>query len=173
MYILAILLLIIIVFLISITWTRLWGAPWAPSDMAVVRKMLTMADVKPGELVYDLGCGDGRVLVIAARQFGARAVGIEVDPLRYLWSQIRIHLLGLRGQVRIEYGNFFKHDLSKADVVTCYLLQGTNNKLVEKLNRELSPGTRIISSVYTFPSLSLIHKNKKLKLFLYKKQHKS
>jgi len=167
---LAILLLIVLVFLISITWTRLWGAPWAPTDMVVVHKMLTMAAVKPGELVYDLGSGDGRILILAARQFGARAVGIEVDPLRYLWSQIRIHLLGLRGQVRIEYGNFFTHDISKADVVTCYLLQGTNNKLVEKLNRELSSSARIISSVYTFPSLSLINKNKKLKLFLYRKQ---
>ncbi|MFC1875081.1 SAM-dependent methyltransferase [Chloroflexota bacterium] len=126
-----------------------------------------MANVKPGELVYDLGCGDGRILIVAARQFSARAVGIEVDPLRYLWSQIRIHMLGLRGKVRIEYGNFFKHDLSKADVVTCYLLQDTNNKLAEKINRELSPSARIISSVFTFPSLSLIHKNKKLKLFLY------
>ena len=173
MSILVILLLIILVFLlvflISITWTRLRGAPWAPSDMVVVRKMLTMADVKPSELVYDLGCGDGRILITVARQFGARAIGIEIDPLRYLWSQIRIHLLGLRSQVRIEYGNFFTHDLSKADVVTCYLLQGTNNKLAEKLNRELSPGARIVSSVYTFPSLSLIHKNKKFKLFLYKK----
>jgi predicted RNA methylase len=131
--------------------------------------MLTMADLKPGELVYDLGCGDGRILIVAARQFGARAVGIEVDPLRYLWSKIRIQLLGLRNKVRIEYGDFFTHDLSKADVVTCYLLQGTNNKLVDKINRELRPGARIISSVYTFPELSLVHKNKKLKLFLYKK----
>jgi len=166
---LAILLLIILVFLISITWTRLWGAPWAPSDVAVVRKMLIMADVKPGELVYDLGCGDGRILIMAASQFGARAVGIEVDPLRYIWSQIRIYLLGLRGKVRIEYGNFFTHDISKADVIICYLLQGTNNKLVEKINQELRPGTRIVSSVFTFPSLSLVQKNKKLKLFLYKK----
>jgi predicted RNA methylase len=140
--------------------------------MTVVSKMLTMANVKPGELVYDLGCGDGRILIVAVRQFGARAVGIEVDPLRYLWSQIRIRLLGLRNKVRIEYGNFFAHDLSKADVVTCYLLQGTNNRLEEKINRELRPDARIISSVYTLPSLSLINKNKKLKLFLYKKQDK-
>ena len=106
---------------------------------------------------------------MAARQFGARAVGIEVDPLRYLWSQIRIHLLGLRGKVQIEYGDFFKRDLSKADVITCYLLQDTNNKLAGKINRELSPSARIISSVFTFPTLSLINKNKKSKLFMYKK----
>lgn len=168
MSILVILILIIVVFLVSIQWTRLLGAPWAPTDMKVVHEMLAMADVKPGDLVYDLGCGDGRILIVAARQFGARAVGIEIDPLRYLWSQIRIHILGLRGQVRIEYGNFFTHNLNKADVVTCYLLQDTNNKLAEKFNRELSPSARIVSSVFTFPSLTLIRKKKKLKLFLYK-----
>ena len=173
MSILTILLLIIIVSLVSISWTRLIGAPWAPTDMTVVRKMLTMAKVKPGELVYDLGCGDGRILIVAARQFGARAIGIEIDPLRYLWSQIRIRLLGLGSKVRIEYGNFFKHDLSQADVVTCYLLQDTNNKLADKLNQELNSSARIVSSIYTFPLLSLIHKNKRLKIFVYKTKGQS
>jgi predicted RNA methylase len=173
MSILVIFLLVVLVFLISITWTRVLGAPWAPTDKVVVREMLIMANVKPGELVCDLGCGDGRILIIAARQFGARAIGIEVDPLRYLLSKICIHILGLRNQVRIKYGNFFRYDLSKADIVTCYLLQGTNNRLVNKLNSELSSSARIVSSVYTFPSLSLIRKNQKLKLFLYTNERSS
>ena len=168
MYVLATLLFLIIVFLVSIEWTRLWGAPWAPTDMAVVHKMLTMASVKPGELVYDLGSGDGRILITAARRFGARAVGFEIDPLRYLWSQLRIQMLGLRSKVHVRYGNFFKYDLGKADVINCYLLQDTNNRLAEKLNSELSKEARVVSSVYTFPSLSLIGKDRKLKISLYR-----
>ncbi len=167
---LGMLLLIILAALISFVWTQFVGAPWVPSSTKTVCKMLTMAKVKPNELVYDLGCGDGRILIIAARQFGARAVGIEIDPLRYLWSQIRILFLGLRDRVSIKYGNFYKYNLSQADVVTCYLLQDTNKKIATKLNRELKPGARVASNTFTFPTLSLLQKNKELGIFIYKKK---
>ena len=128
--------LVFLGFFAWIMWTRRKGAPWVPSHGRIVRKMLTMADTRPGELVYDLGSGDGRVLIMAARRFDARAVGIEIDPLRTVWSRMRIALLGLQGQVHVLYGNLFDQDLTGADVVTCYLLQATNDKLAEKLNRE-------------------------------------
>ncbi|UCE97834.1 MAG: class I SAM-dependent methyltransferase [Dehalococcoidia bacterium] len=130
-----------------------------------------MAKVKPGELVYDLGCGDGRIIIMAARHFGALAVGIEIDPLRYLWSQIRIRFLGLSDRVSIKYGNFYKYDLSQADVITCYLLQDTNKKIATKLNRELKPRARVVSNTFTFPTLSLLQKNKELGIFIYKKKN--
>jgi predicted RNA methylase len=135
--------------------------------MRVVHKMLAMAEVGPGDLVYDLGCGDGRLIVAAARRYGARAVGIEIHPLRYLWCRALIAVLGLRDRVRIVRGDFFTQDLSDADVVTCYLLQRTNNKLEEKLRRELDSSGRIVSRRFTFPNLDLVRQDDRDKLYLY------
>jgi 16S rRNA A1518/A1519 N6-dimethyltransferase RsmA/KsgA/DIM1 with predicted DNA glycosylase/AP lyase activity len=129
--------------------------------------MLSMAKVEPDDLVYDLGCGDGRLIVTAARRYGARAVGIEIDPLRYLWCQLLITTLGLRDRVRIIYGDFFTKDFSDADVVTCYLLQETNRKLQGKLKQELLPNTRVVSHYFTFPGLHLVNQDGEDKLYLY------
>jgi hypothetical protein len=87
---------------------------------------------------------------MAARRFGARAVGIEIDPLRFIISQILSTLCGVRGRVRIILGNVFTQDLSAADVVTVYLTQDTNDKLREKLDRELRFGTRVVSNTFVF-----------------------
>lgn len=163
------LLLAVFGFFAWIIWTRWKGAPWVPSYRRSVRKMLTMAGVRPGELVYDLGSGDGRVLTAAARHFGARAVGVEIDPLRALWSRARIALLGLQEQARVVRGNLFDQDLSDADVVTCYLLQETNDRLAEKLSRELCPGARVVSNTFTFPGLELTGKDDKDRLYVYTK----
>jgi len=159
-------LLAIFILMISISWTNRRGAPWVPSSMSRVHKMLTLAEVRPGDLVYDLGCGDGRVLLAAARRYGARAVGIEIDPLRYLWCQFLITVLGLRGRVRIIFGDFFSQDLSQADVVTCYLLQDTNRRLEGKFTRELRPGTRVVSNYFDFPGLYKVRQEEKTSLYL-------
>jgi precorrin-6B methylase 2 len=156
------------VFLISLIWTNTHGAPWVPTSREVINTMLTMAQIKPEELVYDLGSGDGRVLVAAARRFNARAVGVEMDVSRYLWSVAAVTLLGLRKRVRIIRGDFFKIDLSEADVVFTYLLQNTNDRLKEKLRKELRPGTRLISNTFTFSGLPLVLTDEELKLYLYK-----
>lgn len=153
--------------LISIIWTNRFGAPWIPTPLSKVRKMLEMAEVGPGDLVYDLGCGDGRTIVTAARRYGAQAVGIEIDPLRYLWCQVLITVLGLRDRVQVVYGSFYRQDLSDADVVTCYLLQSTNEKLEGKFRRELLPSTRVASNRFTFPGLHLLRKDGEAELYLY------
>ncbi|MEJ5308614.1 MAG: hypothetical protein WHX52_02480 [Anaerolineae bacterium] len=152
---------------ISLLWTAPAGAPWFPTSRKLVRRMLALANVQPGEVVYDLGSGDGRVLFIAAREFGARAVGIELDPLRWAWTRMWIALLGLQGQVRVIRGNFFSQDVSAADVVTLYLLQKTNNRLRGKLWQELHPGARIVSSIFLFPGIEPTHIDKQAHLFLY------
>jgi len=108
------------------------------------------------------------VLVAAARRFDARAVGVELDISRYLWSVAAVTLLGLRKRVRIIRGDFFKIDLSEADVVFAYLLQNTNDRLKEKLRKELRPGTRLISNTFTFSGLPLVLTDEELKLYLYK-----
>jgi SAM-dependent methyltransferase len=153
--------------LMSILWTNRTGAPWVPTPMKKVHKMLQMAEVGPGDVVYDLGCGDGRTIVTAARHYGARAVGIEIDPLRYLWCQVLITVLGLRRRVRVVYGSFYRRDLSEASVVTCYLLQSTNEKLEGKLKRELRPGTRVVSNSFTFPGLRLLRQDSHAGIYLY------
>lgn len=159
---------LLVIFTISITWTTLRGAPWLPTKVKTVLIMLTLAKTQPGDLVYDLGCGDGRILIAAVRRFGARAVGIELSPLRYLWCKVLLILLGHGKQVEVRYGDFFKQDLSQADVVTCYLLQPTNEKLEAKLLQELKPGARVVSHSFTFPRMKLAAINRKERVYCYR-----
>lgn len=156
---------IIIILAISMLWTNWTGAPWVPTPMRKVRKMLEMAEVGPEDVVYDLGSGDGRLVIMAARKFGARAVGIEISLLRYLWSKLEIYILELEDQVEIIRGDFFSQDLREATVVTCYLLQRTNNKLEVKLLDELRPGSRVVSHTFTFPSLPDVRQEDDLRLY--------
>ena len=167
MWLLAVGVILLLVLGISITWTYSRGAPWTPTPMGKIHKMLTMAEVGPEDLLYDLGCGDGRMVVTAVRQYGAKAVGIEIDPLRYLWCQFLITILGLRDRIQLVYSDFFAQDLSAADVVTCYLLQRTNEQLEEKFKRELRSSTRVLSHDFTFPGLQLISKDDEDWLYLY------
>jgi precorrin-6B methylase 2 len=120
-------------------------APSFPSPQAVVDQMLTIAEVKPGEMVYDLGCGDGRVVISAARQFKARAVGIEIRRDIYEKTAATVVSLGLADQVRIVQGDALRYDLSPADVVTLYLLTSSNERLKPVLLRYLKPSARVVS----------------------------
>jgi precorrin-6B methylase 2 len=165
MAILPLLFFLFIILMISMIWTNFVGAPWVPTSMKDVHKMLTLADVQPGDTVYDLGCGDGRTIITAAMGYKALAVGIEVDPLRYLWCQLAISVLGLRDRVKVIYGNFFKQDLSPADVVTCYLLPETNKRLEDKLIQELKPGTRVVSNTFVFHKVPLSNRNGDIRLY--------
>ena len=126
------------------------GAGWEPTSRRKVRKMLEMSGAGPSDVVYDLGSGDGRIVLEAARTFHAKAVGVEADPLRVLFSRLVVAIHHLKGTVRIVWGNFFHVDLSEATIVTLFLSQGTNKKLKSKLLAELKPGTRVISYVWTF-----------------------
>ena len=163
--------LIIVILLLSLIWTTPRGAPWVPTSLSLVRDMLDLADVKPDEVVYDLGCGDGRVLVTAALRYQARAVGIELDPLRWLWCQILVTLLGLRGRVKVQLGDLFQADISQADVVACYLLPDTNKRLQDKLLRELKPGARVVSNTFIFPGIKEVDQKGKARLYLFSEEH--
>jgi len=123
-------------------------AAYVPTPEPVVKQMLEMAGLKPGETLYDLGSGDGRIVRTAARDFGANAIGIEMDKGLISNSMRHIKAENLEEKVKIIEGNFFGTDLSAADVVTLYLRQDTNDRLVSKFKKELKPGTRIVS--YTF-----------------------
>lgn len=160
------LVILVIILLVSAVWTSFIGAPWVPTPMDMVHKMLKLADVGKGDIVYDLGCGDGRIIITAARDYKARAVGIEIDPLRYLWCRLRVAVLGQADRIKIVYGNFFDQDLSEATVVSCYLLQGTNDKLEQKLKQELRPGTRVVSNTFYFSGLKKVRHDDEAILYL-------
>ena len=130
--------------------------------------MLEMADVGPGDVVYDLGSGDGRILILAAREFGARAVGVELDPLRWFLTQIAITVLGLRKQVKVILGDFFVVDIGEADVVTLFLRFDTNRLLMTKLLLDLCPGTRVVSHEFTFPGWPVVRKDEEAQIYMYR-----
>jgi len=161
------LLIVALVVALSIFLPGAVGAPWVPTSTGVVRRMLVMADIRPDEVLYDLGSGDGRIVVAAAKEFGATSVGVEIDPFRYLFSSIRIRLLGLGSRARIEWKSFYNVDLAKADVVTLYLVQGTNDKLKPKLERELRPTCRVVSHVFKFSGWKLLKADEKAAVYVY------
>jgi tRNA G37 N-methylase Trm5 len=120
-------------------------APAYPTPQTVVERMLTMADVKPGETVFDLGCGDGRIVITAATKFSARAVGVEIRRDIYETTLARVSSLGLNDKVQIVHGDALKTNLTGADVVTLYLLTSSNERLRPVLEAQLKPGARVVS----------------------------
>jgi len=127
---------------------RLFIAPFVATPLPVVKQMLSVAEIKPGDIVYDLGCGDGRVAIMAAQDFGARSVGVEMREDLAKQALGKVTELGLEGRVKIVQGDMFKIDLSQADVVTLYLTTSANDKVKPKLEAELKPGTRVVSHDY-------------------------
>jgi cyclopropane fatty-acyl-phospholipid synthase-like methyltransferase len=113
--------------------------------LSVVRKMLEYADLNPGEIIYDLGCGDGRIVIMAAEEFGANGVGVDLNHRLVKEARSKVHEHRMGERVRIIHGNIFDLDLSPADVVTMYLTTGANEKIRPKLEAELRPGARIVT----------------------------
>lgn len=131
--------------LLWIAWNLTLDALWQPTDRVTVRRILLLGEVKPDEHVVDLGCGDGRIVVAAAREFGARSTGVEIDPLRVLWARIWAWLAGVSDSVRIVRANMYAFDVSDADVVILFLSATSNFKLQERLRRTLSDHARVVS----------------------------
>lgn len=123
-------------------------APFVGSPLPVVRQMLTLAELKPGEMIYDLGSGDGRVVITAAQDFGAKAVGIELRGDLVKQALNKILELGLEGRVEILQSDMFNVDISSADVVSLYLTTSANQKVKPKLESELKHGARVVSHDY-------------------------
>jgi SAM-dependent methyltransferase len=120
--------------------------PYVPTPPDVVETMLRLASVKSGDVLYDLGCGDGRIVVMAAQKFGiARGTGIDIDPTRIKEAQQNASQAGVNGRVHFVQQNLFEADVHDATVVTLYLLPDVNLKLRPKLLKQLKPGSRIVS----------------------------
>jgi protein-L-isoaspartate O-methyltransferase len=125
--------------------------PYVPTPMLVAQKMLEVAKVVPDDVVYDLGSGDGRIVIMAAQKFGAHAVGVELDSDLYQKSSERIRKLNLQDRAQIIHENMFEVNVRHATVVTLYLLTAVNERLRPKLERELRSGARIVSHDFQVP----------------------
>ena len=122
--------------------------PYVPTTPEAVDAMLKLADVKKSDIVYDLGCGDGRIVIAAAKNFGARAVGIDIDPVRIAEAKANAQKAGVENLVRFEENDLFKADIHEATVVTLFLLSSVNLRLRPKLQQDLKPGTRVVSNTF-------------------------
>ncbi len=162
------LLLLVLAFLL--TWVlvpALYGLPSVPTKHARIRAALRLADLKAGEAFADLGAGDGRTLVIAAREFGANATGIEIGPAQCLVCGVNAWRGGIRSKVRVKRGNFYKADLREMDVVFVYATSRELSRLESHLQSQLRPGARVITVGSNFPNWEATKTDRENLLFLY------
>jgi len=144
----------ILLFLITLLWIlipALYGLPPVPTKPERIRKALKLANLQPNETLYDLGAGDGRVLLIAARDFGAKAVGIEIGPIQCALIWLRAVASGVGSKIQIRWENFYKANLSDADVVFVYATSKEVVKLAPHLESQLKRGARVVSISADFP----------------------
>ena len=138
----------VLFFVIVLLWIlvpALYGLPPAPTNRERIRHALELANLQPNEILYDLGAGDGRVLLIAARDFGAKAVGIEIGPIQCAFTWLRVLASGMGNQVQIRWGNFYTSNLREADVVFVYATSKEVKKLAPHLEGQMKKGARLVS----------------------------
>lgn len=158
-----------IIFLVALwlLWPIIFGAPYVPTPMSKVYRMLDIAHLTDEDVLYDLGSGDGRIIINGARIYGVKTVGIEADPLRYFWSKLMIFLNDLTDKVNVMWGNFNDTSILEATVVTIYQRKGVNKGLKGKFLKELKPGTRIVSYMYEIEGWTPVEVDEESKIFLY------
>lgn len=165
-----VILLIIIFLLILLSWVWPPDSPWAPwwrTNKKVARAMCKLAKVGKDDIVYDLGSGTGTALIIVAKEFGAKGVGIEIDPLRAFISTLALHSAKVRDKVKIMRKNFHDVDISSASIVFVYLVPKALERLRPKFLKELKPGTLLVSFRYK-TNLPLVSYDKTSDIYLYK-----
>ena len=126
-------------------------APFVATPYKVIEKMLELAEVKSSDVVYDIGCGDGRIVIFAAQTYQARGVGIDIDPQRIEESEIAAREAGVEEQVSFQLGDATQMDISEATIVTLYLLPESNELLRPIFEKQLQPGARVVSHNYRIP----------------------
>jgi len=144
----------LLLFVLSLAWIlipALYGLPSVPTKPERIQKALKLANLQPDEVIYDLGAGDGRVLFIAVREFGARAVGLEIGPVQCALIWLRLTANGLGDRIQIRWENFYKVDLREADVVFVYATSKEVTKLVSHLETQMKRGARLVSISADFP----------------------
>jgi hypothetical protein len=153
-------------FLLWLVWPIFIGAIFLPTPTDVVDKMLSIADVGEGDVFYDLGSGDGRIVISAAER-GARGVGVEADVIRVFWSRLRARRCPAHERIRFIWGDFFKNSVAEASIVSVYQGESINNRLREKFEAELKPGSRVVSFSFTFEGWEPTKKHPDANVYLY------
>lgn len=180
--VLLIVVLVILLWQVSNLISVFYGSPYVKANRQVIIKALKLVNLKDGEIFYDLGCGNGDSL-IEAEKMGAKAIGFEISPFYYLWAKLRISIRRIYypfirsskqmgsgiGSIIVRYKNIYSINFSQADVVYCYLLPEMLKKLSQKFQKELKPGSRLIS--IGFPIKKLTFKTGVLKGAKYKVQN--
>ena len=128
-----------------IAWNLTLDALWQPTDPVSMRRLLHLSEIQPGETLIDLGCGDGRFVIAAAKEFGARATGVEIDPFRVLYAKVWIWLARLSDRASVIRANMYQVDVSHADVVILFLSATANFRLQTRLREQLKNGARVVS----------------------------
>lgn len=166
-YLLITITFVLLFFLLSMIWPP--DSPWSPwwrTSGKIARAQCKLAKIGKDDVIYDMGCGDGTALLTAAK-LGAKGVGVEIDPLRYLVAKVRFLLSKHAGKLTTERKNFFEVNLSEATVVFAYLIPKTLARLKPKFLKELKPGTRIVTFVYKI-DLPLIASDEENEIYVYK-----
>jgi protein-L-isoaspartate O-methyltransferase len=125
-------------------------APYFPTPPSVVEKMLRLGELKKGETMFDLGSGDGRIVIMAAQKFGAKATGVEIDQALATQSSAQIRRLKLADRAKVILGDVATQDYSSADLITVYLLPNSNTKIRPMLEKQLKKGTRVVAHDFEF-----------------------
>lgn len=160
--------LVLLFSLLSMVWPP--DSPWSPwwrTDSRRARLICKFAKVNDKDIIYDLGAGDGVLLITAAKEFGARAIGVEIDPLRVMIAKLAVLFSGQSEKVKIVRKNFFEADIKDATVVFMYLVPKALAHLKPKLLKELKPGTRIVTFVYKI-DLPIAEQDLKNEIYLYR-----
>jgi cyclopropane fatty-acyl-phospholipid synthase-like methyltransferase len=144
-----------------------FGAPWHPLLPGTIRRILRFAELRPGETFCDLGCGEGRVLIAAAKEFSANAIGVEIDPLKVLLVRLLARMNGVDDRVRVVRGNLFDFDPGSADVLYLYLTHQAMDKLFPEILKKLKPSARIISYRFCLRGMTPDKVSEDKTLFLY------
>lgn len=160
MHLIYILILVLDLILILLFLGGFWGTIWLPTKRKDYDRIARLIDLRPGMLFYDLGSGSGNLLFYLSKRYKIKCVGIEISPILYLYSKIK-SLFHTKAKVEIRYGDFFKHDLSKADVVYAFLLPKIYDKLKQKIETNTKKGTKIILAYWHFKNLSPTKVSKK------------
>lgn len=144
-----------------------WGAGYQPAPRRVVERMIELGRIGPDDLVYDLGAGTGAIVFRAARERGARVVGVEIEPIRVAMLRLRRRLGGAASRIEIRWGNVFEVPLAPATVVTAFLWPEAMAKLRPRLEAELRPGTRVVSHWHRVPGWTPTASDDRLRVYLY------
>lgn len=160
--------LALLFFLLSMIWPP--DSPWSPwwrTNGKVAKAMVKLAKITKDDVIYDLGCGDGTLLITAATLKGAKGIGVEIDPSRVMIARLRILFHRLSKKVTIKRKNLFTEPVAEATVVVVYLIPQTLKRLEKKFFEELKPGTRVISYVYPIEYLPQVARDEKNQITVY------